>query len=242
VVNATTRPIYHRERDPLPVLQEAGWASGSVWTHVGKRKSFAYTGIRIPNGSASIESLYRIRYSNPTFPTDTVPNFTTTNNWEKLCLYALVTFKEASYVWQNSQCVYIFRLLLSELMHSVWSLQTATTNASTLALVRLRKGETDFLRTPLISAHHTVNVYFFNIPGKTAPSHAQPSTVPYAGSHCWSLTRRSFQNAATIWQHETHWHNLFYFVLCPCPILKNTTFRRKSRLPNDIKKNRRWTK
>jgi len=27
----------------------------------------------------------------------------------------------------------------------------------------------DFLRTPLISAHHTVSAYFFNIPGKTTP-------------------------------------------------------------------------
>jgi hypothetical protein len=32
VVNATPRPLYPRERDPVPILQEAGWALGPVWT------------------------------------------------------------------------------------------------------------------------------------------------------------------------------------------------------------------
>jgi len=32
VVNATTRPLYPRERDPVPIVQEAGWAPGPVWT------------------------------------------------------------------------------------------------------------------------------------------------------------------------------------------------------------------
>jgi hypothetical protein len=28
VVNATLRPLYPRERDPVPILQEAGWPQG----------------------------------------------------------------------------------------------------------------------------------------------------------------------------------------------------------------------
>jgi hypothetical protein len=32
VVNATARPLYLRERDPVHILQEAGWAPGPVWT------------------------------------------------------------------------------------------------------------------------------------------------------------------------------------------------------------------
>jgi hypothetical protein len=32
VVNATPRPFYTRERDPVPIVYEAGWASGHVWT------------------------------------------------------------------------------------------------------------------------------------------------------------------------------------------------------------------
>ena len=32
VVNATPRPFYPRERDPVPIVQEAGWAPRPVWT------------------------------------------------------------------------------------------------------------------------------------------------------------------------------------------------------------------
>jgi hypothetical protein len=32
MVNSTPRPLYPRERDPLPIVQEAGWAPGPVWT------------------------------------------------------------------------------------------------------------------------------------------------------------------------------------------------------------------
>jgi len=31
-VNATPRPFYRRERQPVPILQEAGWAPVPVWT------------------------------------------------------------------------------------------------------------------------------------------------------------------------------------------------------------------
>jgi hypothetical protein len=32
MVNSTTLPLYPRERDPVPIVQEAGWAPGPVWT------------------------------------------------------------------------------------------------------------------------------------------------------------------------------------------------------------------
>ena len=32
VVNVTPRPLYPRERYPVPIVQEAGWAPGPVWT------------------------------------------------------------------------------------------------------------------------------------------------------------------------------------------------------------------
>ena len=31
VVNTTPRPLYTRERDPVPIVQEVGWTSGLVW-------------------------------------------------------------------------------------------------------------------------------------------------------------------------------------------------------------------
>jgi hypothetical protein len=34
VINATPRPVYSRERDPVPIVQEAAWALGSVWPGV----------------------------------------------------------------------------------------------------------------------------------------------------------------------------------------------------------------
>ena len=30
--NATPRPLYPRERDPVPIVQEAVWAPGPIWT------------------------------------------------------------------------------------------------------------------------------------------------------------------------------------------------------------------
>ena len=32
MVIATTRPLYPRESDPVPIIYEAGWAPGPVWT------------------------------------------------------------------------------------------------------------------------------------------------------------------------------------------------------------------
>jgi hypothetical protein len=32
VFNATPRPLYPWERDPVPIVSEAGWVPGPVWT------------------------------------------------------------------------------------------------------------------------------------------------------------------------------------------------------------------
>ena len=47
------------ETDPVPIVQEAGWASGPVW--IGA-ENLASTGIRSPDLPARSESLYRMRY------------------------------------------------------------------------------------------------------------------------------------------------------------------------------------
>jgi hypothetical protein len=46
VVNATPRPLYPRERDTVPILQEAGWIPGLVWTGV---ENLSPTGFRSPD-------------------------------------------------------------------------------------------------------------------------------------------------------------------------------------------------
>jgi hypothetical protein len=42
MVTAMTRSIYSRERDPVLIVQEAGWAPGPVWTGA---ENLAPTGI-----------------------------------------------------------------------------------------------------------------------------------------------------------------------------------------------------
>jgi hypothetical protein len=59
VASPTPRPLYPRERDPVPIVQEAGWVPGPVWTAA---ENLAPTGIRSPDRPARSESLYRLSY------------------------------------------------------------------------------------------------------------------------------------------------------------------------------------
>ena len=45
--------------DPVPIVQEAGWAPWPVWTGA---ENFAPTGIRSPDRPARSQSLYRLHY------------------------------------------------------------------------------------------------------------------------------------------------------------------------------------
>jgi hypothetical protein len=58
VVSLTPRPLYPG-KDPVPIVQEAGWASGPVWTCA---KNLVSTGIRSPDRPARSQSLYRMSY------------------------------------------------------------------------------------------------------------------------------------------------------------------------------------
>jgi hypothetical protein len=57
VGNATPRSLYPRERYPVPIVQEAGWAPGPFWTYA---ENFARTGIRFPSRPVRSEWLYRL--------------------------------------------------------------------------------------------------------------------------------------------------------------------------------------
>jgi hypothetical protein len=50
------------EKEPVPILQEAEWAPGPVWTGA---ENIAPTGIRSSDRPARSESLYRLRYPGP---------------------------------------------------------------------------------------------------------------------------------------------------------------------------------
>ena len=46
-------------KDPVPIVEEAGWAPGPVWTGA---ENLAHTGIQSPDCPARSHSLYRLRY------------------------------------------------------------------------------------------------------------------------------------------------------------------------------------
>jgi len=62
VVNGTPRPFYPQRRNLVPTVQEAGWASGPVWTGA---ENLAPTGIRSPDRPNPSQSLYQLRYPGP---------------------------------------------------------------------------------------------------------------------------------------------------------------------------------
>ena len=59
-------------KDPVPIVQEAGWAQGPVWKS-GKSRP---TGIRSPDRPARSQSLYRLSY---------LAHIKYTSSSEKLC-------------------------------------------------------------------------------------------------------------------------------------------------------------
>ena len=58
-VSVTPRPLFTTEKDPVPIVHEAGWAPAPVWTGA---ENLAPTGIRSPDRPARGHSLYRLRY------------------------------------------------------------------------------------------------------------------------------------------------------------------------------------
>jgi len=58
VVSSTPRPHFTPGKDPVPTVQEAGWAPGPVWTG-GKSRSHRDS---IPDRPAYSQSLYRLSY------------------------------------------------------------------------------------------------------------------------------------------------------------------------------------
>ena len=61
-VSVTPRPLFIPGKDPVPIIQEAGWAPGPVWTGA---ENLAPTGIRSLDRPARSQSLYRLSYPSP---------------------------------------------------------------------------------------------------------------------------------------------------------------------------------
>ena len=58
-VSVTPRPLFTPGKDLVPIVQEAGWVPGQVWTGA---ENLATIGIRSPDRPARSQSLYRLRY------------------------------------------------------------------------------------------------------------------------------------------------------------------------------------
>ena len=58
VVSSTPRPHFTPGKEPVPIIQEAGWAPGPVWTG-GKSRPHRDS---IPDRPARSQSLYRLSY------------------------------------------------------------------------------------------------------------------------------------------------------------------------------------
>jgi hypothetical protein len=58
-VSLTPRPLFTPGKDLVPILQEAEWAPGPVWTGA---ENLAATGIRSTDRPARSQPLYRLRY------------------------------------------------------------------------------------------------------------------------------------------------------------------------------------
>jgi hypothetical protein len=58
-VSVTPRPLSTPGKDLVPIVQEAGWAPGPVWTGA---ENLSPTGIRSADRPAGSQSLYRLSY------------------------------------------------------------------------------------------------------------------------------------------------------------------------------------
>jgi hypothetical protein len=89
MVKATPLPFHPRKRDLISNVQEAGWASGPVWTCA---ENLTSTGIRSPDRPAHSESLYRLSY----------PGYLIWNNWSR-CESLLVYNTGSGIMYRPSQ-------------------------------------------------------------------------------------------------------------------------------------------
>jgi len=58
-VSVTSRPLFTRGKDSVPIVQEAGWAPRTVWTGA---ENLVPIGIQSPDRPARSQSLYRLSY------------------------------------------------------------------------------------------------------------------------------------------------------------------------------------
>jgi len=84
-VSIMPRPLFTPGKDPVPIVEEAGWVPGLVWTVA---ENLAPAGIRSPDRLASSQSLYRLCYPAHKFCM-VVPNICGSSEWNLLYVILL---------------------------------------------------------------------------------------------------------------------------------------------------------
>ena len=126
-INATPRPLYPRERDPVPITQEAGWAPGPVRTAPPPRPDRTWgrisppPGIRFPDRPARSESLYRMRYPGTRHMHARARTHTYTHTYVPLLLW-----KAVSIAWSECESVALVIQYAKRKPHSVCGLCGST--------------------------------------------------------------------------------------------------------------------
>jgi hypothetical protein len=82
VVSSTPRPHFTPGKEPVPIVQEAGWAPGPVWMG-GKSRPHRDS---IPDRPARSQSLYRMSYPAHILRSSDIDK--TSGKWSCLCAYA----------------------------------------------------------------------------------------------------------------------------------------------------------
>ena len=87
-VSGTPRPLFTPGKDPVHIVQEAGWTPGPVWTGT---ENLAPTEIRSPDRPARSQSLYRLRYP--------------AHEWIILCNFFFLNSLVSHLFWRSEQQV-----------------------------------------------------------------------------------------------------------------------------------------
>ena len=105
-------------KNPIPIVQEAGWAPGPVWTGA---ENLASTGIRSPDRPVRSQSLYHLRYQGHT----TILYFAQKEDrkckhkvtWRRFSVFTFFTLHRCSNPFidrTHSFCIFLQLCLLTE--------------------------------------------------------------------------------------------------------------------------------
>ena len=125
-------------KDTVPIVQEAGWAPGPVWTGA---KNLTPTGIRSPDHPARSESLYRLSYQ-----THDKIHTSSKNN---LCLTDIkdTTIKKS------------FECITSQKLYCTTTIQTSVSSGNNLILKYSCRG---VIKLPHLPQTENVLLFYFS--------------------------------------------------------------------------------